>query len=715
VNSTVLVDIIDADSYHDINASCANPGASLTGGDPIIVEIHASPTDNTETVTQQAPDYYNFAVKNGAFRVWFFDDGQGNLIQNWTADTGANHRTVGAIHGLYQPAQHTSCVTACGGGNDTSSGCFDCMKDNYMHPICSRDNFSIRPESYDIRIYDINQSTRNVTQHLSEDNGYITTTTPNPLQLAAGYDYRFDLNATNNTPDLNATPGYTRYFTGVNSDFNATMYWNSVKTLVECNNIDAVPLTFNVINGQMVDSNQSLNQAGEYLLNMIDKTWTAVDWDPLKMVHHSVTNGFDDISVSDCTLNASTTSSYGRGVGCVVTTALHDNGIRHYRDHSIKFMPYTFDISSTVFTRGVSHQPISMTVGARNFLYMANIANDNDMNMSLRASGNIVAEGFNGSAVSNFVAGCYAQDINLSMIYTKPDQNITYQGRLIDTNTSYDSNASAIGATTHLFTLSEGNFTKGLNGSTPIVARFNYDRNATQAENPARIEFSQYQVNCKDASQCHISADATSQKNIEGNLTMGFGITHYYGRAQGVGSRIKPTEDTPTIAKGNIRLNFEVFCGNDGNTTCTSAQKALLPDGLNSVPGDDRDWYKNRDHITANDGNASITNIITQKSGTGNVSVTSTPVTGTNITTSGDQRGYQYFGVTYDGGKGYPYTTIMQNTPSSWLIYNKNNSNATLNEFTLEFYKANAWIGQKKTDTSTDSDASVNPSRRIMW
>ena len=196
---------------------------------------------------------------------------------------------------------------------------------------------------------------------------------------------------------------------------------------------------------------------------------------------------------------------------------------------------------------------------------------------------------------------------------------------------------------------------------------------------------------------------------------MGFGITHYYGRAQGIGSRIKPTEDNPTIAKGNIRLNFEVFCGNDGNTTCTNVQKALLPDGLNSVAGDDRDWYKNRDHIVTNDGMADDNNVLVQKSGIGDVTVTSTTVTGTNINSLGDQRGYQYFGVTYTGNKGYPYTTIMRNTPNSWLIYNKNNSNATLNEFTLEFYKPSVWVGQDKAGTSTDSDASVNPSRRIMW
>jgi hypothetical protein len=57
----------------------------------------------------------------------------------------------------------------------------------------------------------------------------------------------------------------------------------------------------------------------------------------------------------------------------------------------------------------------------------------------------------------------------------------------------------------------------------------------------------------------------------------------------------------------------------------------------------------------------------------------------------------------------------MQNDPSHWLSYSPTNSNATLNEFTLEFYKPSAWVGEDKAGAATDSDASVNPSRRIMW
>lgn len=711
VNSTVMVEIIDADAYHDINASCANPAAAVTS-DPIYVDINATSADNTEEVALQMNDYYNFAVKNAAFRVWYFDDGAGALVQNWTATTDANHRTLSAIHDLYQDGKHTSCAPSqpspnC--SNPTSTDCFECMKENYAHPICSRDNFSVRPESYDLRISDANQTSGAILSDLSAISGHIPTSgSANQLKLAAGYNYSFDINATNHN-DLEGTPGYTRYFMGSNSDYNATMMWNSSKTLTECNNIDGVSLTFNIINGMMVDTNQSNGNVGEYLLNMIDKSWTAVDW--RETSHHTVANNFN--TTTDCTENSSSTSG---SVGCNITTSGHNNGSYAYKDHNLRFYPYKFDIGSFEFRRGLTPNSIDLTSGARNFLYMADISNNSDVNMSLRATGNIVAEGYDGSNVSNFVSGCYAQDVNISMDYTLPDQNLTYQGRLIDTDTLYDTNATVIDGSSNLFVLGEGNFTKIQNGSTAVVTRFNYDRNASKAFNPARIDFSSMSVGCNDVVGCQINADNEFSKDIEGNVSMGFGVTHYYGRAKGMDSRIKTDGPADNTAEGYARINFEIFCGNDGNTTCDTTRKSLLPDGLNTPLGEGRDWYKNRDHNITNDGAADTDGTIARKSGSVHVTVTSMTVpVGAGIIIGGSEIGFQRFGATYDGFNGYPHTVILQNIPSPWLLYDPKNANTTVNEFALEFYKPSAAVGQDKAGTVIDTDASVNPSRRIMW
>lgn len=704
VNTTVMVEIIDADAYHDVNASCANPAASVTS-DPIFVEINATSIDNTESVMQQSIDYYNFAVKNAAFRVWYFDDGDGVLIQNWRANTDSNRRNLTSINGLYQVGKHTSCATECTPDNTTT--CFECMKDNYAHPICSRDNFAIRPESFDLRISDLNQTSSVVLNDLSLISGHApTSVTATQLKLAAGYEYSFDLNATNHN-DLYGTPGYTRYFTGLNSDYNATMSWNSIKTLSVCNIIDSRTLTFDIINGVVVDTNQSHDNVGEYLLNIIDKGWTAVDWRDTS--HHTTEKNFD-IS-NDCS-DSSTTSAR---VGCIITTQGHDNGLHHYKDHNLQFYPYNFDLSSIIFKRGLTPNSIDTSSGARNFLYMADIANTSDMNMSLHATGSVVARGADGSSLSNFVSGCYARDLNISMDYTLPDQNLTYQGRLIDTDTNYDTNATTLNGE-NLFMLSEGNFTKAQSGSTAIGMYFNYDRNSTKAFNPARINFNELRIGCNDSTACQINADNELTKEIEGNITMGFGVTHYYGRAQGMDSRIKTDGPNDHTAEGYTRINFEIFCGNDGNTTCDATQIALLPDGSNTPRGEGKDWYKNREHNITNDGVADSDGAIMPKGGSGNVSVsTTTSVSGSGITIGGSEIGFQRFGATYNGNDGYPRTVILQNSPSPWLLYDPKKANTTLNEFTLEFYKPSNVVGQDKANTNMDTDASVVPSRRIMW
>jgi hypothetical protein len=234
--------------------------------------------------------------------------------------------------------------------------------------------------------------------------------------------------------------------------------------------------------------------------------------------------------------------------------------------------------------------------------------------------------------------------------------------------------------------------------------------------NPARIEFSKFQSKCRNNTACASYADGISAKYPEGNATMNFGITHYFGRAQGIDGRIKSDGTANNTAAGYARVNFEVFCGKDGNTTCDDVQKALLPVGINTPAGEGTGWYKNRDHSLSNDGVADTNGVIDRNSTAGNVSVsTSTAVTGTGISIGGTEVGFQRFGATYDGNKGYPYRVIMHNDPSHWLIYNSSNENAVRNDFALEFYKPSQWVGESKATESTDSDGSVNTSRRIMW
>jgi hypothetical protein len=719
VNTTVMVEIIKVNTFHDINASCSNPEANISM--PIFVDINATATDNTQLITLQQPDDYNFAEQNAAFRIWWFDTGSSaetDLAENWTATTNNSYRkysTLNHINGLFT-LQHTQCrtVSACGinGETNTTVACFDCLKENYGHPICSRDNFSIRPEALDVRIRDINQSTLSTYPHvpllnISEMKGYTPTTTPSGrIDLASGYLYRVDINATNNT-DLFGTPRYTQDFSVNTPDLYAHLDWNSSAT--GCVDTNAVPLQFDIVEGVLSDGNTSMDQIGEYQLSMLDKLWTAVDW---RDISHHTTAGF--LGGTDCVENSSSVpvDTSTTKIGCNISTnhASTTSGV-NYVDPLLTYHPYKFSLVNIAFTRGLSNAALDTAAGARNFLYMADINNSSDVNMSLKASGLIAAVNYKNIKVSNYTAGCYSKDINITVNRTNvPNQNGTaYQARIYDD--AYDSGAAVIGAAqSNLFMLNDGNFTTARLGDTNTSLHLNYDHNTSVAVNPMRVDFIDYRVGCNKGWECEFAADGNASNQPVGVLPMGFGVTHYYGRAQGVGSRVKTADAATTTAKGNIRINFEIYCNNDGNLS-------LLPKGANTPRSDDLYWYKNTDHNTTNDGLADDDNTLVQKPGnTGNVVVNNTLQTVNGVSfISTEGVGFQLFGATYTGDKGYPYTTIMRNTPSGWLVYDPQGTHAGLNEFSLEFYKASNWVGQEKAGSSTDSKASENPSRRIMW
>ena len=72
--------------------------------------------------------------------------------------------------------------------------------------------------------------------------------------------------------------------------------------------------------------------------------------------------------------------------------------------------------------------------------------------------------------------------------------------------------------------------------------------------------------------------------------------------------------------------------------------------------------------------------------------------------------------MTYNGGKGYPFKSTVNMTSNDWLIYDRYDSNAIVNDFELEFYNTGIWAGQDNSDgTSADSDAATNTNRRLQW
>ena len=722
INTTVLVEIIDIDAFGDLNASCAKPDSAVTA--PIYLGLHYTHDDYQQLITPQSADYYNFAVKNAAFRVWYFTDNNSTLIQNWTATTALDsaNKTLLSISGLYDSKVHTACTTECD-ASPNSTNCFECIFKNYAKPLCSRDNFSVRPESYDVRIYDNNQSSveTDPKNDLSVYYGYDTSSSSTPstrMQLAAGYDYRFDINSTGHD-NTQRTPGYTRYFTGA-SDFNATLIWDSsLADTSYCNNTENQNIVFYIRNGIMTNQERNSSNVGEYKLNITDTSWTAVDWDPALLSHHSDSSF---VSGADCITNSTSSSLVGGKYGCTISTNHGTDGNGHYyRDSSIFFHPYRFDLNGTTGSNPIfpSYSTNFTVLGSNNYIYYADINNSDDENMSYHIDGSIVAAGANGIALNNFVNQCYAKPIKISIKTsdrTLKDSNgndVAYVVRFHDMNTSgevdqaLDINYSNSTTPTAdivfetVQTATKGYFPKSFNGKTEVQLNLNYARQKNVPINPKELSFFSFTTECKNAAaDCTFSSDLVHNKTTKAveDLNSSLKIKHYYGRTHNPRQSFDKNASTTYTDAADL-IYYEVYCA---ETTC---DKTLLQNGITSKFSDDPRWFINENHLPsfglpghANQKGYSI--------GSGYVKEIISP-TGVYP---------DFFGIRYDGTRGYPYKTTMENNASGWLIYNKYNPAATKNSWDVEFTNASGnWAGVRETNTTTKRNASDKTNRRTLW
>lgn len=592
INTTVMAEIIDNDAFHDANASCANPGSAIT--EPIYVRISNTSTDMTIPIPDQNTLYHNFAVKNAAYRLWYFDQNQSSI--NWTASTSdSTRRTLTGISGLYQSSYHTVCTTEC--ASSTSITCFNCIKANYAKPLCSRDNFAVRPESYDVRIYDIDQNATVAQKDLTKiDLSNLFQYAPmysvatDRINLAAGYNYRFDLNATGNDVNLSNVPGYTRYFNGANSDYNATMIWEPEMGHITtgCNDTSGKSLTFYVANGQMLNTEQNQTQVGEYRLNVIDPAWTAVDWYSTLTGHHTTLNGFE-LTKEDCIPNTTATTSVNGQVGCTTSSA-HTGGGYSYKDHLLRLKPAQFDLSS--ITYGYGKIPTIIGVGGSGYVYNSNLGIDNDMAMSVRAFGPIKVVGYGGEALSNFVRDCYAVDLNLSITHDA-NASLDFIGRMSVAETNgtqiHDSLKFAVDSTL-VRTIEDTYFGKTGNGQTVPTIRLNFDRNVTTPVIPQMVQYFDLNVSCINATDCNVSAMSNHTPNMAtGTDQLDFNISHVYGRVIARNTRV------------NINTDFEVKGYYEVYQSPTLLSTALTADQF------DNDWSVNKLHNEANYGDANVT------------------------------------------------------------------------------------------------------------
>lgn len=637
VSTMVAVELIDASKFHDVDAACREPSSALTPRVWVGFENNVSQVNFNAATIQEAiagnrvsdvlsglpvqlsspDDFYAKATPNAAFRITYntLNDADGSLIDIKNTTQGLRIDNFEDIHRVYphcrKPVKNPNnfgltdmtAVACSNSGNNSTWGdiaiCMECLYGADTKVLCSRDNFAIRPESYTITLKDgaVDISPNRTGVPLAALN-------TDQVKMSAGYPYNYELTATNhrnNAPSL----GYTRYFGTADNDYNVSLSWNSLKT--GCNDTSSRAQSFNMINGMVVDD-ANHSQVGEYLLNIIDKTWTQVDWNSMYQTHQQ---GSHFLGGAECVMNStyvptdSSVVSLSGGVmtnlvGCDIRSQ-HDNiqALLAYRDLNVAFRPDTFDLSAIRMATGSDFNGSIMNANA--WTYMNTLTETPDM--GVRYSGQIRAVGDNNETLSNFVTDCYAEPLHLDMnlIYPTTAGLPNWRYRLQEVNASTgdiwrDTNAVIASPATNtafpILTLPQTSFLKSQNGMVDVKLTINYDRNQTLPVNPVSVGLRDFQISCETDLNCNSMAHGSVNHLPDELINTNNTTTFVYGRLN--------TKDIRVFGANSFSANgwYEVF-------------NLPLYEGASLQPSrNGTNWFINAMHDDASHGDANVTRLI---------------------------------------------------------------------------------------------------------
>ncbi|MFA6193158.1 MAG: putative Ig domain-containing protein [Sulfurimonas sp.] len=310
--------------------------------------------------------------------------------------------------------------------------------------------------------------------------------------------------------------------------------------------------------------------------------------------------------------------------------------------------------------------------GAQTFTYLSN-----DLNMSAHLDVTVSAKNFDNNTTQNFKSGSWENpvDVNMSVVSAASTPPMIKDD--INETQNLGFNLGAI-----IIPWNETNATKKL--------MFNFNRSVNDAKNPFLINGSEVTLGATST-----YTDSGTAKIVAGSSISDQNATFTYGRTHAPRYRFSTDTDTAFIY-------YESFCDST-DSSGTVCNKALLPNGTSSLSMDDPRWFINTSHTSV----SGTAEIVSQKNGTDIVTATAPSNANPAQTT---------LNYTASATKGYPYKTTMENSASSWLIYNKYNSAATKNEFEVEFEgSGSSWSGKHETNTTTNKSGTDKTNRRTMW
>ncbi len=712
-NTTVEIEIIDAGTFDNnstagYDSKCEEPTSFGDGAmkyfnnvSQVKVDI---PTDFKGYATNDT------ALRNAAFRLWMLtkldQNGTRAIVpHNCTDKTDEEcFRTVYNNNYATMDATSKYCKDNC---SASGSGCYACLKRYFAYPVCSRDNFAIRPHGFRVEVRDSNETTGVAPSVLITNNNANTTRQP----ISAGYNYLLDINATSS----NGMPSKGYYSDGFIA--NRANEINTTDTTVallqfdgslSCSDQSDQSYGIKFLNSKIRNSNNTLsyNNVGDYRFWMQDVDWTYVDqarnlnktiFDP------NCRTNIKDSECNDCILS----SSNGVSVepGCVISSKVDNDNA--YTDIPLQIQPFAFNVSSVVMDQ-------STGVG---FAYTADINTTNLLWLaqSPHFGGNVIAINRLGGSVSNFASGCASSDvffdINRTMRFDRElagDLNITtitpnlfiggnvfMQRNAFEQNASSNYDAVSPNDINLTFTIGRGDF--DTNGTAPANVYYNFQKNLRNTHSPIDVTFVASRVTSPNA---HSNTFMRSDYVPEGTSALANArVWYYYGRivSKEANYGVEPSQNSITVP-----IYVEVYCD---PLTSDCASSGLI---LQSERDADR-WWINTRHNSATHG---LMQSIDEVPGG---SITIAPNSTVNLGNDGNQTNIT---LTLGGSTIKPYNSVIQITPNMpWLFYNPFSTDGSNRpDFSIVFLFGGGWGGLGNTGVVLDTNASYDSYRkRIEW
>lgn len=716
---TVDLELIDASPFSDDRSVfvCNNPSPFIikklnsSGNNNIFVKFPTS--SSSSRVDLSLLDIQtDTALKNAAFRLWYIIDSNNTILPHQC--TGPEDETC--FENLYEDRIKADdktvqadgtvglCQEGCGTGTYSNpetgkSGCYACLRDFFAKAVCSRDNFSIRPASYRVKISDNNESTdtasTTIELGINDSNNSVAT-------LAAGYQYKLDGIATSNVSDTDRAFGYTREFTiPSNSDLQSTLLYNTdtTKNPVNCVDKNNTDWKIEFDNGNMVSAGIVANNlvshsnVGQYHYHIEDANWTLVDQSRYAFKTFA---GVDDCIANSNLIGTSTTQS-----GCITNTEL--NG---YTDLHLTYKPYKFDLSAVSYTKNPTN--------TSNYTYMNDFNNSyyNDLVLrpfyatSISFEGNVSALSKDDVLLTNFTNGCAASNINFAIERTTfpvaesglvdiSNTPVLFQQYLQHTNKFTNPVDKVLGIDQNV-TLPPVAFSDAnAQGKAAMFLYTTFKKPLNSPVNPFNVNYEMLEA--KGDVNTNSSAHMTTHIP-EGNNTYDQNTTFIFAK---VTPLQKLYEDVSVNFK-NTPIFVDVYCsfGADCNT---SYGLSVPTKGLDEVS----DWYYANMFNNTNEG---TTNLVAETDTGANASPIVTPSSDISFISDIATRNDIVVSLT---GSGRPTTVGVDIVPVPWLRYDPIDING-YPHYQIEFIDS-GWSGVGTTGHVGDTKSSTESSPRMNW